>query len=143
MNSKDKKIILEYFEGNRLMTLGTVSRGKPWGATVFFAFDARLNIFFYSRLDTKHAAHIAKNSSVSVVINQDYGTVGRVKGMQIVGSAALVPEKDLKKCYTIYRKRFSWADDFKGDHRLYVVRPAEIYYIDQKRFGHFFRVKMK
>lgn len=125
------------------MTLGTVSRGKPWGATVFFAYDKDCNLLFYSRPQTRHAKYLTQNNSVSVVVNQDHGSAGQVKGMQIVGKAKLISEKDFKKYYTIYSKRFSWADDFKGDHRLYVVRPTEIYYIDQKRFGHFFRVKMK
>ncbi len=143
MKATDKKIVLEYLKGNRLMTLGTVSNGKPWGATVFFAYDSSLNIFFYSRPDTKHAKHIIKNSLVSIVINQDHGTAGQVKGMQIVGRAKLVPDKDFKKHYVIYRKRFPWADDFREDHRLYRVVPTEIHYIDQKRYGHFFRVQMK
>ena len=143
MKATDKKIVLEYLKGNRLMTLGTVSRGKPWGTTVFFAYTNNIEILFYSRIDTKHAKHIAKSSSVSVVVNQDHGTAGQVKGMQIVGTARLVSEKHFKKHYAIYRKRFPWADDFRKDHRLYIVAPTEIHYIDQKRYGHFFRVRLK
>jgi uncharacterized protein YhbP (UPF0306 family) len=143
MQAKNRKLVLDYLKLNRLMTLSTVSGTRPWSATVFFAYDTKANIFFYSRPDTKHSTHILKNPYVAIVINHDAGTKGRVKGMQIVGRAKLVPRKDLKKSYALYRKRFPWADEYAADHRLYVVRPSEIHYVDHKHFGHFFRVKMK
>ena len=143
MNSENRKIVLDYLKRNKLMTLSTVSGNRPWSATVFFAYDEKGQIFFYSRPDTKHGRHISKNPYVSVVVNHDHGTPGHVKGMQIVGRAKLVPEKDLKKNYSLYRKRFPWAEEFKNDHRLYIIIPAEIHYVDHKRFGHFFRVQMK
>lgn len=143
MKLENKKIVLDYLKRNKLMTLSTVSGNRPWSATVFFAYDEKGQIFFYSRPDTKHCRHIAKNPYVSVVVNQDYGTPGSVKGMQIVGRARRVSKKDLKRNYTLYLKRFPWADDFQKDHRLYGIMPTEIHYLDQKRFGHFFRVRMK
>ena len=141
MKVANKKIVLDYLKRNKLMTLSTVSGNRPWSATVFFAYDEKGQIFFYSRPNTKHCRHILKNPYVSVVVNHDHGTPGHVKGMQITGRAKRVPEKDIKKDYAVYRKRFPWADEC-SDHNLYVVVPAEIHYIDHKRFGHFFRVKM-
>jgi len=143
MKLANKKIVLDYLKRNKLMTLSTVSGNRPWSATVFFAYTPELRILFYSRPDTKHCRHILKNPYVSVVINQDHGTSGQVKGMQITGRAKRVSEKDFKKDYAEYRKRFSWAEDFKKDHRIYSITPTEIHYLDQKRFGHFFRVQMK
>jgi hypothetical protein len=66
------KKVQEYLEENRLMTLGVCWSNKPWGATVFYAYDEKLNLLFYSRPDTKHCQYIHKNPNVSVVINHNW-----------------------------------------------------------------------
>lgn len=133
--------ILEYLGKNRLMSLATSSGNKPWAATVFFAYDRSCNIFFYSRGDTRHAKHIARNPAVAITFNQYNGKPNSIKGLQITGRASKVPSRDLKRSYALYRKRFPWAEDFKSDHALYIIRPRTIDYIDQELFGHFYRVK--
>lgn len=143
--SRKKKIrkVLEYLGRNRLMTLGTASGNKPWGATVFYTYDKKLNLLFYSREDTKHCTHIKKNPNVSVVINHDWRyPSGEIKGLQITGRAAKIPKKDYARAYRLYKARFKWADEFAEDHVLFRIKPREIWYIDQKLFGHVFRVRV-
>jgi len=135
--------VLEYLSENRLMTLGTCLENKPWGATVFYAYDKKLNLLFYSRLDTKHCQHIAKNPNVSVVINHNWKYLdGKIRGLQIVGKVKKVSKKDYPILFDIFRKRFKWADKFIKDHILYLIKPSEIWYLDEKLFGHFYRVKI-
>ena len=143
--SKKKKIakVLAYLGSNRLMTLGTAGNNKPWAATVFFAYDKKLHIFFYSRKDTRHCQHITHNSNVSVVINHNWKEKGGfIKGLQMTGRAARVSSKEYRRAHALYKSRFGWADDFASDHRLYIIKPKEVWYIDQKFFGHFSRVKV-
>ncbi len=143
--SRQKKVtkVLEYLGRNRLMTLGTSSHNKPWAATVFYAYDKKLNIYFYSRPDTKHCQHIDKNQNVSIVINHDWRhNDGSIRGLQLIGYATKMPKKNYKQAYALYRTRFKWADEFTSDHILYRVKPQEIWYIDEKLFGHFHRVKV-
>lgn len=140
----DKKLIqkvLKYLKGNRLMALGTSYKDRPWSATVFFAFDEDLNILFFSREDTRHCQNIKNNKFVSIVINQDWGKSGLVKGLQMTGIASKVSKIQIAKYYSLYRARFPWAAEFP-DHSLYVIKPTEIHYIDQEIFGHFYRVKI-
>ena len=140
-----KKRVLAYLTQNKLMTLGTSWKNKPWGATVFFAYDKKqLNILFYSREDTRHCQHIKRNPWVSVVINHARKEkVGFIKGLQIAGRAIKVPEKQFRHYYALYKSRFKWADEFSSDHALYIINPSEVWLIDQKFFGHFFRVRIK
>jgi uncharacterized protein YhbP (UPF0306 family) len=137
--------ILKFLSKNRLMSLATVAGNKPWAATAFFAYDKNCNILFYSREDTKHCRDIAKNQNVAVTFNQWNGTPNSIKGLQIVGRASKIPisSSSFSSLYSIYRTRYPWAEKFKSDHTLYVIRPKEIYYIDQALFGHFFRVRAK
>ena len=140
----DKKLIqkvLKYYKGNRLIALGTSFKNRPWSATVFFAFDNNFNVLFFSREDTRHCQNIKKNKYVSAAINQDWGKPGFIKGVQMTGIASKIPKKQRAKFYALYCARFPWANEFP-DHSLYIIKPAEIHYIDQKFFGHFHRVKI-
>ena len=139
--TKLKKAVLQYLGGNKLCALATCWKDRSWSATVFFAYDNNLNLLFFSREDTRHCLNIAKNSIVSVAINQDCGSPDMIKGLQFVGQVKKVATKDLKKYYKIYRTRYAWADKF-SDHTLYISKPLEIHYIDQKLFGHFYRVRV-
>ncbi len=134
--------VLAYLGKNRLMTLGTSMNNKPWAATVFYAFDKKANLIFYSRPGTKHCRHIKQNPYVSMVINHNWrNTDGTIKGLQITGRASKVLQRDYRRIYALYKKRFKWADEFAPDHVLYLIKPKEIWYIDQKLFGHFNRVR--
>ena len=146
MEKRNKKQLfkraLRYLSQNRLMALGMSRDNKPWLATVFFAYDTQCTILFYSGEDTRHCQYIAKNPNVSIAINEDHGTAGFIKGLQATGKATKVSARDYTKYYAIYKKRFPWADTFASDHLLYIIKPTELHLIDQKFFGHFFRVRV-
>ena len=143
--SKKVKIkkVLKYMKDNRLMSLGTSLKDKPWLATVFYASDEKMNILLYSREDTRHCVNIAKNPNVSVVINHTWKySNGQLKAIQLAGKASRVSKVDYLDFYRIYKTRFKWADEFKSDHILYVIKPTEVWYLDEKLFGHFNRVRV-
>ncbi|OGZ30295.1 MAG: hypothetical protein A2931_02010 [Candidatus Niyogibacteria bacterium RIFCSPLOWO2_01_FULL_45_48] len=134
--------VLKYLAENKLMSLATSSKnGGPWASTLFFAFDKNLNILFFSRPDTRHCKNILKNPRVALTINQNWGGLGSIKGLQISGVARRPMKNEYKKYYAIYKKRYSWADKFP-DHAIYVIEPTEVHFINQEIFGHFFRVKI-
>src|SRR3989344_64968 len=140
MTSRNTDIVSDYLTANRLMTLGTSYEDRPWSATVFFAYAKNLNLYFYSSEKTKHCINIKKNPNVSVVINNDWRDKnGKIKGLQAIGKASRVSDKDYDKHYPIYHSRFKWSDEFQSDHRLYKIKLAEIWYINENLFGHFHR----
>ena len=144
--SKEAKLakVLEYLHKNRLMALATSSVNKPWLATVFFAFDEGLVLYFFSREDSKHCKNIKKNPSVAVAVNHAWRNAdGTIRGLQMPGRAEHVSEKEYSAAYALYKKRFRWADDFAFDHVLYRIKPIEIWYIDEQLFDHFNRVRVK
>lgn|SRR3989338_4208043 len=132
---------LRHLARNRLMALGTCTKsGKPWGATVFYAFDRDFTILFYSRENTTHCKHLRANPDVSIVVNHSWRNPdGTISGLQMTGKAKPVLPKDYTCLYNLYKQRFSWADNFKNDHVLYQIKPKEIWLIDEKFFGHFYR----
>ena len=99
------KKALEYLEKNRLMALATSENNKSWSATVFFAYDNKCNILFFSCEDSKHCKQIKKNKNVSLVVNHTWKQKGGgINGLQIVGEASKVSNKDYSRCYKIYKK---------------------------------------
>ena len=76
-----------------------------------------------------------------MAISHDWGEPGFIKGFQMVGQARRVSKTDYKRLYAFFRKRFSWADE-SLNHVLYQIKPAEVYHINQKVFGHFYRVRV-
>lgn len=133
--SQLKKLVLEYLSKNRLMTLATTDGDKPWAATVFFNFDKDLNIYFISRPDTRKTENLTKNSSISVVINQYQPRKGGIKGVQLEGSAAMLDKTKNRDLLDLYRKRFTWADEYLHDHELFKITPTFIRFLDDERFG--------
>ena len=123
------------------MTLATSVKNKPWASTVFFAFDPTFNFYFFSREATKHCQNIKINPNVAIAVNQDWGAPGRIKGFVMEGKAFKVSSKEHARAYALYSKRFPWALKYK-DHILYKIRPTAAHHINQKVFGHFFRVSL-
>jgi hypothetical protein len=59
----------------------------------------------------------------------------------MLGRAKMLKGKEEKKYYALYKKRYSWANDFKTSHKLYIIKPIEAWYIDEIFFGHFYRMR--
>ena len=135
--SKDelKKHILRYLENNRLMALATSKNDIPWVATVFFAYDQDLNIYFISRPETRKTQHLQVNPNVSVVVNHHQPKSGLVKGVQLEGTAQVLDKNKEIKELEIFKKRHNWADEYLHNHELYKIIPKKIYYLDDELFG--------
>ncbi len=133
-----KQATLNYIETNRLMSVATVSDGKPWAVTVFFAYDTDLNLYFFSRPDTVHAVNIEKEKHVAVTINQNWGTPGKVQGIQLIGTSHRSHNPGE---IATYLKRHPWGMIYP-DHRVYKIVPEELYMVNHKLFGHFNRVRI-
>jgi uncharacterized protein YhbP (UPF0306 family) len=60
----------------------------PYVANCFYAYDAKRNVLvFTSDTTTRHGAEMAANSNVAISIVLETRIVGRVQGIQIVGTA--------------------------------------------------------
>lgn len=130
-----KKYVSDYLEKNRLMTLATSEKDIPWAATVFFAYDPDLNIYFISRPETRKTKHLHVNPNVSVAVNHHQSKSGLVKGVQLEGTAKILDKnKDVKEL-EIFKKRHNWAEKYLHNHELFKITPKKVYYLDDELFG--------
>lgn len=133
-------------ENVKLMSVATVSKNKPWSATVFYAFDEKFNLYFLSRYYRNHSRHIEKNNSVAGTIAKQHKTFGApTSGLQFSGTAGMLRGKELEKAYKIFTKRFprarkelsSWEvlESEKQPVRLYKIFVKKLILHDEIHFS--------
>ena len=98
--------IRRMLEGHNTLTLATVTNGAPWAATVFYASDDRLNLFFVSDHRTRHAREMAANPAVAVAIHADVDNWNDVRGLQAEGEAGKVEGAERARALALYLAKF-------------------------------------
>lgn len=140
-----KSLIAELMHANRVMVLATTNGQRPWVATVFYAFDEALTLYFVSKRQSRHARELVANPHVAAVVHGGDAKPGGACGFQLDGKAEPVGVLELPHAVKIYARRFPWARDAfadpkklleeSGRARFYKVAPATIVYLDEARFG--------
>ena len=126
------KVIKDILSKVNKMVLCTVREGRPWAATVFFAYDNDLNLYFFSVKEARHSRDIARNKYVAGAISSEHkrGLAEPFhKGLQFEGMCELVGKKNAAKYYVLYERQHPRIRDFhdKKDagEELYKVRVSK------------------
>lgn len=125
------------------LTLATTGHDGVWAADVFFAFEGLDRYFFVSNPETRHGRNILAHPEVAVTVHPDVGSDWRaIRGLQLSGFAALVPEAELSTAQETYFARFPFAARLMQpssevgakttDTRFFVVRATHLYVIDNR-----------
>jgi uncharacterized protein YhbP (UPF0306 family) len=107
MNDADHQAIRQMLEAHNTLTLATCSNEKPWAASLFFASDEKLNLYFVSDHRTRHARDIDATSNAIATVNADCALWADVRGLQIEGE--VTPVKGLARANALrfYLAKFS------------------------------------
>jgi len=93
------------------LTLSTASsEGVPWAATVFFAADTDMNLFFVSDHRTRHARDVAARPHAAAAINPDCDNWHAVQGLQLEGVVSVVSGLERGKALALYLRKFPQID---------------------------------
>lgn len=111
----DKRII-EFISEHHVLTLATVSDNQPYCCNCFYIYlEDENKLVFMSSPDTKHIQDIESIPNVAASIVLETETVGKIRGLQINGTA-FEPEGELASiAKKAYLKRFPYAVLKKGD----------------------------
>jgi len=93
-------------EANTTLTLATCDEGRPWAATVFFASDRELRLYFVSDHRTRHGRDMAANSRVAGAVNPDCSNWGEVRGVQLEGQVEVVDGAERLAALKTYLAKF-------------------------------------
>ncbi len=106
MSAQHLDRVRELLAGHGTVTLATVANGRAWAATVFYASDADLNLYFVTDLRTRHGHALRQDSRVAAAIDRDVSTWGEVIGLQLEGRATVLEGDGREQALATYLGRF-------------------------------------
>lgn len=158
MDDEQHAAIRDMLAAHTTITLATADGAEAWAATVFYASDADLNLYFVSDYRTRHARDIAAGSECAAAINADVDDWLSVKGLQLRGRVEVLDGMARARALGIYLMRFADVralfEKPKDDNEetiaqrlkaanLYRLQPTWIRLIDNSRwFGYKFEVEI-
>ncbi len=157
MSAADRDAIRRQIEAHNTLTLATCRDGEPWAATVFYASDEALRLYFVSDRRTRHAQHMLADPRVALTIDADVDAWSAVRGLQVAGTAAPVDDAGRARALGYYLAKFASvkalfeaprsADEQAIARRLqhtdfWCVTPGYIRLVDNSR-GFGFRLELR
>ncbi len=106
MQAEDRDAIRRMLEAHNTLTLATSHEDRPWAASLFFASDKRLNLYFVSDYRTRHARHIQECPIAVATVNADCAGWGDVRGLQIEGRTSVVSGLERANALRHYLAKF-------------------------------------
>lgn len=87
------------------MTLATTGPEGVWAAAVFYVNDG-FTLYFLSAPTSRHSQNIARNSTVSATIQEDYINWSEIKGIQLEGEARWITGSEQLAAIARYGSKF-------------------------------------
>lgn len=113
-----EKIVRDNIEATPHMSLATVSGKGPWVCEVHFAFDNDLNLYFRSKISTRHAQEITDDPRVAGNIVRQQGLDEYPLGLYFEGTAELLTDdENFHKYYEYFKQRQSVDETIIEDAR--------------------------
>ncbi|MFH1836446.1 MAG: pyridoxamine 5'-phosphate oxidase family protein [Methanobacteriota archaeon] len=134
-----EKKIIGYISSHRLCTIALSRGNEPSAHTVYYINDG-LTIYFEADPITDKIKTIQVNPKIALTIDEDYDDFGKIKGIQLVGRAEIVPKDHEGELRHNHADKFPSAKEYGGvpDHHVWIrVAPEKIYFLDyEKEFGY-------
>ncbi len=109
MNHPDKRIV-EFINEHHVLTLATCTENNAWCAHCYYVWLKDENCFvFTSGAESKHVKDVNANPKVAGSVVLETSIVGKVQGIQFLGTME-IPDKELVlKAKIAYYKKFPLA----------------------------------
>lgn len=136
-----RNLIEDYLKEANMLQVVTSCDNQPWAATVYFAFDKNLNLYWISKPDRRHSIEIRKNPKVAGVVVLPHVHGDKVRGLQLEGLAEEMGAEGIDEALKVYSERFWLSEDRMkailadtDGHVLYIIRPSLFVLFDEKNF---------
>lgn len=119
-----------YLHQRQSMVIATRVGGEVRAATVCFAMGRDLKLYFFAFRDSIKHRGIVQNPQVALVV--DDGFTVPMRGIEIIGSAAVVTGTERQQAQTLLSERFPQLEEAWGDPRILIigVTPDRIRFTD-------------
>lgn len=104
-------LIQQYLTEAKMMHLATVSNGKPWVCSVWFAADDDMNIYWFSSTTRRHSLEVKNDNHVAGSMCLPQTPEDTPRGLQLEGTAEMLTEEaDIQKAKSLYECRIFPAE---------------------------------
>lgn len=127
--------IREYIPQIIHMSLATVKDNKPWVCEVHFSYDDKLNLYFVSSQETRHAQELIANPHVAGNIVTQHHKNQKVRCVDFEGTATMLEGEEAEAtAYKAYVDRYGESEGLlneirkDGNTRFFKIA-VETYYL--------------
>ncbi len=101
-------LIKNFLKDKYLLSISVIENNKPWSATVNFAEDEKVNLYFLSSKITRHSVALESSPFVSgTIYSHESEPEGKKEGIQFSGEAARISNPiEITKAYKIFRAKY-------------------------------------
>ena len=137
-----RQAIADFLAQHSTLVLATVDAlNRPLAASLFFAADPELNLYWLSAATSRHSQNLAARPAVAVTVHNETWTWSAIAGVQMEGQAALVPAGAAwQASWALYQAKFPFVLELETVARqsnFYIFRPGWMRLIDNSLgFGH-------
>lgn len=134
--------ISAFLKKHTTFTIATLDREtQPQAASLFYASDDDLNLYWISEGKSGHSQNLERASSVAATIHNETWDWREIQGVQINGQARrLVASEEIDHARGLYSVKFPFIGAFGAriaSSSFYICSPEWIRWIDNsKSFGH-------
>lgn len=131
-----------FLKKHTTLTIATVDReARPQAASVFYASDDALNLYWVSGATSRHSQNLERVSRVAVSIHNEARDWRDIQGVQIEGQARrLIDPDDTDRARALLRDKFPFTTEFVDQiarSSFYALTPQWSRLTDNSRgFGH-------
>lgn len=142
MSELKPETVQAFLQKNSTLALATVSpSGRVTAASLFFASDPQLRLYWTSGSHSRHSQNLNHHSQAAVAVHGAYWTWDEIQGVQMEGSVAIVPAgPGWSSVWDLYLAKFPMARDFQAEiyrANFYCFTPRWVRLIDNGQgFGY-------
>jgi nitroimidazol reductase NimA-like FMN-containing flavoprotein (pyridoxamine 5'-phosphate oxidase superfamily) len=136
--------ISDYLAAHRYLRLGTVTpKETPQVHTVGYV-SRGCTVYFATDRKSRKAGNISKNPAVAYAVDENYGEIMVIQGVQMEGRASLVTmETEAIKILDLMARKFPGLEKMPAnpDLVIFMIEPVRGFFLDNTvAFGHRYSV---
>ena len=143
MGSEDTRArIATFLAAHSTLSLATLAPGgSPMAASLFFAADDELSLYWLSSGASRHSQNIVEQPAVDITVHNETRSWADIAGVQLQGQAATVPAGGpWQAAWTLYLAKFPFVAKMQAEvakSNFYVFTANWMRLIDNRLgFGH-------
>ncbi len=106
MSPEETAAVSAFLDSRSTLTLATQGPEGPWAATVFYAHDAQLNLYFVSSRTTRHVRDLLSSPNVAATVSADVDNWESIRGLQIAAQCRQVAAERRDDVAGLYLSKF-------------------------------------